>query len=216
MRTMYSKRYCFAKFYRRCVRIFIFTFLLSALIIWMLGMGELIDQIATNYLEYLVTDIINTSVYDCMKEFQFEFDDLVTMEKNEKTGKISSYSIEPYSANLIKSRIATIINSRINDITDDDMKITLGMLLGYCTLGSWGPEIPIAVAPSSNLEIDFSNEFVSVGVNQSQSNLYIDVDVKVCALMPFFKCESDIRSSVIVAQTIIVGDVPQFYINNRR
>ena len=174
-------------------------------------MRDLIDDLVVNELEYLVTDIINTAVYDSIKNSGYTFDDL-TIINTDKNGFVNSVSIEPSSANMMKSEIAALINERVNKISDDDVKITIGMIIGYCNLGSWGPEIPLAVLPNTNVEIDFSNEFVSCGINQVQDNLTIDVNVHVSALMPFLKSTSTIHSSVIVAQTLIVGDVPNTYL----
>ena len=211
MRTMYSFRYSAKKFTRKLFSLFIIILILSLIFAWFICMRDLIDDLVVNELEYLVTDIINTAVYDTIKNSGYTFDDL-TIINTDKNGFVNSVSIEPSSANMMKSEIAALINERVNKISDDDVKITIGMIIGYCNLGSWGPEIPLAVLPNTNVEIDFSNEFVSCGINQVQDNLTIDVNVHVSALMPFLKSTSTIHSSVIVAQTLIVGDVPNTYL----
>lgn len=211
MRTMYSCRYSFHKAMRSLFKFFITIAVLAVIFVWFISLRNLIDELVVNELEYLVTDIINTSVYDCVKDSEYTYNDLVVMNKG-SDGNINSVSIEPSAANLMKSDIAARINEQVNTITDDDIQITIGTLIGYCSLGSWGPEIPVAVLPNTNVEIDFSNNFVSCGINQVQDNLTIDVDVHVSALMPFLKCNSTIHSSVIVAQTVIVGEVPNTYI----
>ena len=208
---MYSFRYSAKKFTRKLFSLFIIILILSLIFAWFICMRDLIDDLVVNELEYLVTDIINTAVYDSIKNSGYTFDDL-TIINTDKNGFVNSVSIEPSSANMMKSEIAALINERVNKISDDDVKITIGMIIGYCNLGSWGPEIPLAVLPNTNVEIDFSNEFVSCGINQVQDNLTIDVNVHVSALMPFLKSTSTIHSSVIVAQTLIVGDVPNTYL----
>lgn len=211
MRTMYSCRYAAKKFTHKLFVFFIILSILSVIFVWIVSMRDLIDELVVNELEYLVTDIINTSVYDSVKKSGYTFNDL-TIINRDGNGSINSVSIEPSAANLMKSDIAALINERVNKISDDDVHITVGMIIGYCNLGSWGPEIPLAVLPNTNVEIDFSNEFASCGINQVQDNLTINVNVHVSALMPFLKCTSTIHSSVIVAQTVIVGDVPNTYL----
>lgn len=211
MKTMYSRRYAAKKIKDRIFSLFVMLSALGIILLWLISMRDLIDELVVNELEYLVTDIINTSVYDSVKNSGYTFGDLTVINRD-GSGRINSVSIEPSAANLMKSEIAANINDKVNRIDDDDIQITLGMVIGYCNLGSWGPEIPLAVLPNTNVEIDFSNEFVSAGINQVQDNLTIDVCVRVSALMPFLKCDSTIHSSVIVAQTVIVGDVPDTYL----
>lgn len=209
---MYSFRSTARKLTKRLVSILIILSVFGGVFAWILCMRDLIDELVVNELEYLVTDIINTSVYDCISTSDYNFSDISILHRD-FNGQIDAVSIEPSRANLMKSAIAAKINERVNRINDDDINITLGMLIGYCNLGSWGPELPLAVLPNTNVEIDFENEFVSAGINQVMNNLTIKVNVHVSALMPFLKCTSTIHSSVVAAQNIIVGDVPDTYIN---
>ena len=87
------------------------------------------------------------------------------------------------------------------------------MLIGNFGLGSWGPKLPLTVSPNGNVSIDFTYNFLSSGINQVQNNVTIDVNVDVSAMMPFYRFNSKIHSSVIVAQGVIIGDVPNTYVN---
>ncbi len=212
MRTMFAYRYYIKKSFVRFVRMFISFFIISLLFLYILGMRDIVATISVNQLEYHVNNIINTAVYDCIDEQKFTFNELIIVDKD-SYGNINSISIDPYHANLMKSRIGTEINERVNSITTDDLEITLGMLLGYCALGSWGPKLPLTVSPNGNVNIDFKNQFVSCGINQVQNNLLVDVNVDISALMPFYEVNTKMHSSVIVAQTVIVGRVPNTYLN---
>ena len=211
MRTMYSHKFAFYKFFRRIVKLFVLTFAAALLVLWVVGMRSIIDTISINQLEYLVTNIINNSVYDCMDNGDYTLDNLVNTVKNDK-GAIAGINIDPYTANRMKSQIAAEITDRVNKISNDDLDITIGELVGYCGLGSWGPRLPLTVTPNGNVYIDFSQEFRSCGINQVKNTVLVDVTVEVSAMMPFFKNSSTVHSSVIVADTLIVGDVPETYI----
>lgn len=212
MRTMYSFRSTIEKALRKILSIFIMLCIVSLLFVWLVSMRDLIDELVVNELEYMVTDIINKSVYDCINASDFTYENITILTKD-SNGYINSVSIEPYFANLMKSKIAADINRSVNQITDDDVNITLGMVIGYCNLGSWGPEIPLAVLPNTNVDIDFETSLCPAGINQVQSNVNIKVNVYVSAMMPFLKCTSTIHSTVLVAGTTIVGNVPDTYIN---
>lgn len=211
MRTMYSFRLTAQNFSKKLISVFVAVSIFSLVFVWLVSMRDLIDELVVNELEYMVTDIINKSVYECVNASQFTHENMTIVSKD-SAGYINSVSIEPYYANLMKSKIAANINKSVNQITDDDVNITLGMVVGYCNLGSWGPEIPLAVLPNTNVDIDFETTLSPAGINQVMSNVNINVNVYVSAMMPFLKCTSTIHSTVLVASTIIVGKVPNTYI----
>ncbi len=196
----------------RGIRLFIVTFLCVFLVVWVAGMRDIIDKYALNRLEFLVTAIIDQTVYDCFAAHRYDYESLIVVAKD-NNGRINSISIEPYAANMLKSEISRTIVDRVNDISNDDLEITLGMLVGHFGFGSWGPKLPLTVTPNGNVSIDFTNTFESCGINQVQDNVSIDVNVVVSAMMPFYQFNSRIHSSVIISQTVIIGDVPGTYLN---
>jgi sporulation protein YunB len=175
-------------------------------------MRDIINKYALNELEYLVTKIIDESVYNCFEKYKYDYNSLMIITKDDN-GTIKSIGIDPYTANIIKSDISQNIIERVNKISNDDLEITLGMLLGNFTFGSWGPKLPFTVSPNGNVSIDFSNKIVSSGINQVHDSLTVDVDVEISAMVPFYNINSTIHSSVIISQMIIIGDVPDTYLD---
>lgn len=196
----------------RFIKLFILTFVCVFLIVWIAGMRDVIDKYALNRLEYLVTSIIDSAVYDCFSAHRYDYESLIVVAKD-NNGRINSISIEPYAANMLKAEISRTIVDRVNEISNDDLEITLGMLIGHFGLGSWGPVLPLTVTPNGNVSIDFTNTFESCGINQVMDNVSIDVNVDVSAMMPFYQFNSRIHSSVVISQTVIIGDVPGTYLN---
>lgn len=197
---------------RRVMRLFVITFLCALLVVWVVGMRDIIDKYALNRLEYLVTSIIDRTIYDCFAAHKYDYDNLIVVTKD-NNGRINSISIEPYAANMLKSEISETIVDRVNSISNDDLEITLGMLIGHFGFGSWGPKLPLTVTPNGNVSIDFTNTFQDCGINQVQDNVSINVNVDVSAMMPFYQFNSRIHSSVVISQTVIIGDVPNTYLN---
>ena len=212
MKGLFYRNYRARSIAIRCMKLFIITFVCVFLVVWIAGMRDIIDKYALNRLEYLVTSIIDRTVYDCFAAHRYDYESLIVVTKD-NNGRINSISIEPYAANMLKSEISRTIVDRVNERTHDDLEITLGMLVGHFGLGSWGPVLPLTVTPNGNVNIDFTNTFESCGINQVQDNVFIDVNVDVSAMMPFYQFNSRIHSSVLISQTVIIGDVPGTYLN---
>ena len=112
----------------RGIRLFILTFVCVFLVVWIAGMRDIIDKYALNKLEYLVTSIIDSTVYECFEKHRYDYDSLIVVSKD-NNGRINSISIEPYTANMLKSEISRTIVERVDAISNDDLEITLGMLV---------------------------------------------------------------------------------------
>ena len=113
--------------------------------------------------------------------------------------------------NRLKTDILNLINDEILALSTDDLGIPLGSLILPEFLSGRGPSIPIQIMSIRNSDASFSSDFTEAGINQTlqQLNMHVSVDVTILVLG---KTESfTISSQVVVAETIIVGDVPNTY-----
>ena len=113
--------------------------------------------------------------------------------------------------NRIKTDTLNVINDAIMDIDYTDMGIPLGSLFLPEVLSGRGPQIPIKILSIRNSDGYFESSFTQAGINQTlhQVHMFVLVDVAVLVLgrTMVFTVESD----VVVAETIIVGDVPDTF-----
>jgi len=76
-----------------------------------------------------------------------------------------------------------------------------------------GPKINVRVIPTGSVETDFESEFVSAGINQTRHRIYLEVKTTVGIVVPFTDKKTEITTRIPVAETVIIGDVPEFYID---
>ena len=60
---------------------------------------------------------------------------------------------------------------------------------------------------------DFETEFESQGINQTKYKIYIVLESSVQILQPFSKESVKITNKVLISEAVIVGDVPDSYVN---
>ena len=89
----------------------------------------------------------------------------------------------------------------------------MGNFSGIPTLSGIGPLIKLNIIPISNVNTKYNSQFVSVGINQSYHKIYINISVEVCILLPLYTHNVVVKNQVLVAETIIVGEVPTTYLN---
>ena len=62
---------------------------------------------------------------------------------------------------------------------------------------------------SGNVSADFNSSFESAGINQTKHQIYLDVKTSVYSFLPGFRTTTDVETNILVAETVIVGAVPQ-------
>jgi hypothetical protein len=58
---------------------------------------------------------------------------------------------------------------------------------------------------------EFKNSFEATGINQTRHRIIIEANVTVGVLIPGEKTSANIKTDITVAETVIVGSVPDSY-----
>lgn len=86
-----------------------------------------------------------------------------------------------------------------------------GNFTGNQLLSGYGPDIKVKVIPIGIVTTDFKTEFISSGINQTRHRVYLGVICTMYVVAPLVTTEIVINNSVTVAETVLIGDVPEFY-----
>lgn len=80
-------------------------------------------------------------------------------------------------------------------------------------LAGHGPRIKIEISSIGNVKTDLKSEFSSKGINQTLHRVYLQVDCEVSILTPFDNITKKITNQILIAEHVIVGDIPETYYN---
>ena len=111
----------------------------------------------------------------------------------------------------MQADILDTILTRIDQVSARELSIPVGTLTGFSLLAGRGPRISVRMESVGSSEANFHNEFVSAGINQTKHQIILTVDVSVSILLPGFTTATKVSNSFIVAETVIVGAVPDTY-----
>ena len=154
--------------------------------------------------------ITNETVKEILKESEHE--SLVNLTYNTE-GKIVGINADIVEMNRLSSEIASAIQDKLTNLDDITIKIPVAKLLGLNIFSGYGPKIKIKLVPYGNTLAEFNTEFVSEGINQTRHTIYIDIASTVNVIIPFNVGAVTSVTRVTVAETVIVGDIPQTYYN---
>ncbi len=167
-----------------------------------------IEDTAQKLLEVNATQIIHTSVLNSIKDDAYE--KLMDISYNDD-GQITSISADSTEMNRLKSSIAIDVLNSIEQFGSEGFTIPLGNLTDIVLLSGIGPKIPFCIVPYGNVKVDFRSHFTDAGINQTRHEIYIDITTDMHAISAVARIKSTVTTSVMAAQTIIVGNTPQFF-----
>ena len=159
------------------------------------------------------SDLINDAVDQQIETGNVQYDRIVYFEKD-LNGRITALKTNMSEVNRLKTDILNIINDEILALDTSDLGIPLGSLILPEIFAGKGPEIPVYIISIKNSDASFSSSFTQAGINQTlhQINMLVSVDVAVLVLgeTDFFT----ISSQIVVAETVIVGEVPEMLLQS--
>jgi len=172
----------------------------------------IILSITTNQARIKSVDTINGAVTKELSEHGVSYNDLITVERSD-SGEVLSITTNMVKMNELKAAIITNVQKQLGDDNQMNMGVPLGTLLGNDLLHGWGPNVPLRLTLSGNVNADFKSSFESAGINQTKHQIYLNIHTSVYSLIPGFNSTTDVETNVPVAETIIVGQVPQVVAN---
>ena len=175
-----------------------------------LHMRPIIVSLATARVSNAVNRIVVDAVRDAIDSGQVNYDVLIHLEKDE-TGRVAALESNMAAFNRLRSQIADEILRRLSEVSTSELSIPVGTLTGFSLLAGRGPRISVRMESVGSSEANFHNEFVSAGINQTKHQIILTVDVSVSILLPGFTTATKVSNSFIVAETVIVGSVPDTY-----
>ncbi len=166
-----------------------------------------VQSLAQTQVRNITSDLINDAILEQIVEGNIQYDRIVYFEKD-LNGKITALKTNMAEVNRLKTDILNLINDQIMAQDMDHLGVPLGSLIFPEFLSGHGPEIPVKILSIRNSDAAFHSYFSQAGINQTLQQLTMDVMVDVTILVLGKTDSFTVSSQVVVAETIIVGDVP--------
>lgn len=189
-----------------------FTLFFLIFLIWLI-----FTKLQPSFIEYakvysnnIANEVVNSAVDDVfVKE---EYQSLAKIMEN-SSENIKAIETDTAKINRLKSAIIQSMQKNIDSHKSDTVYVPLGSCSNLYFLVGLGPKVPIRIYPVSIVNADFKESFDSVGINQVKHKLYLDVSMKMSFVGMMFAQSDTVETSVLLNETIIVGDTPTYYGN---
>lgn len=170
-----------------------------------------IRDLARTQVMNTTSDLTNDAIAKQMADGIIQYDRIVYFEKDLE-GRITALKTNMSEINRLKTDILNIINDEILALDTSDIGIPLGSLFLPELLSGKGPAVPVHILSIRNSDAVFSSAFSQAGINQTLHQITMEVSVDVSVLVLARTESFTVNSEVVIAETVIVGDVPQTYL----
>ena len=159
---------------------------------------------ATNYINGLITKALNENIY--------EFDDFISIGKNEE-GLIEELNIDNKKINTLFNNISSSLLSSINysNKNNNIYYIPLGIMYDIPVIANLGPKIPYKIDLNGNINNETFIKVEEYGINSFLIQLILRVNAELQVILPFRSETINIQKDLILDSKIIHGKVPNYY-----
>lgn len=174
-----------------------------------LFLKDLSSQIAVSDASDIVTVNVNNVVSEIMRDGEYNGEYFVNLEKN-STGEVTAISSNMARINALSAEIL----HRVVGVTENQVitvEIPMGNLTGVSLLMGRGPSVPVQIIVLTSSRVEFNNSVVTAGINQTKHQINLEVIVDIDVLVPWDTLSTQVVTEVLIADTVIVGQVPNTF-----
>jgi sporulation protein YunB len=200
-------------FVRRIILLIIVGFVLgiAGMVVFRQKYQDAILHLAQTQVKNTTSDLINDAIDAQIELGTIHYDRIVYFEKD-LNGRITALKTNMSEVNRLKTDILNLINDEILAVDTADLGVPLGSLFLPEFLSGQGPSIPVEILSIRNSDASFHSHFSEAGINQTLQQITMEVSVDVAVLVLGETDSFTVSSQVVVAETIIVGDVPNTFL----
>ena len=171
---------------------------------------DALTKLAQTQVANATSDLINDAIDSQIANGNILYDRIVYFEKD-LDGKITALKTNMIEVNRLKTAILNLINDEILATDTSQIHVPLGSLLLPEIFSERGPNIPVKILSIRNSDASFHSSFTEAGINQTIQQLSMHVQVDIAVLVLGEIITQTISSQVVIAETVIVGQVPETF-----
>ncbi|KAF5034077.1 Sporulation protein YunB [anaerobic digester metagenome] len=170
----------------------------------------MIKSMAAYQAKAYATRVINEAISTQLTINAVSYDSLVKVT-TDYNGRVTSVQTDMVRLNLLKATMTNAASQQLALLQSQTIRIPLGTLLGWQVLSGRGPKIEFKIVPAGFVQSQLNHRFDSAGINQTRHQIIMQLDANIVAILPGYTAASEISSSLILAETVIVGVSPESF-----
>lgn len=188
------------------------TLLCGLTVLFRMRLAPMAEQLVATQVDNQASDAINNAIAEEITAGHIDYESIVTVCTDEG-GNVTTIRTDMESMNRLKTTLLKRIDATLENLSMEQLSVPIGSVILPELFSGRGPNIPVRVLAVRTSDADFRSAFSEAGINQTLHSIYVDVGVEITVLTWTGTQSVSVESSVLVAQTVIVGSVPAAYFN---
>lgn len=197
---------------RLLLLLLVLAVLTAAVLLLRLRMAPLMKQLVVTQAENTMSTLVNEIVNDQIAKGTIDYDRIIYFEKD-VDGRITALKTNMSEVNRLKTEILSAMNQGIEDISVGELDIPIGNFIFPELFSGKGFTVPVRILSVSTSDANFENHFSEAGINQTLHQIRMNILVNLSVLTPTGTVRTSVETDVVVAETVIVGTVPDRYVS---
>ena len=188
-------------------------FTLAAITVFLLldaRVRPLVRRLTTVQAQSLAAQATGKGISAALSQCRTDYAALIDLQR-EENGKIVSIQTNAFAVNRVRIAVNQAVTAALADLAEKPLGVPLGSLTGLALLNGRGPRLPVLINVTGSAETAFENRFESAGANQTQLQIFMKTTLTVLTVFPGGDVKTTYTSTVLLAETVIVGAVPNAY-----
>lgn len=175
-----------------------------------LGIRPMVRASAASQTQIAVNRMIQRAVLEVLEEDGLRYQSFVSLQQN-LNGETTALTTDTVLINRLQGELLEKILQTLQETRQITLQLPLGSLTGSQFLAGRGPLVSLKLRPVGIVKTKIVNQFDEAGINQTRHRIQLQVTVDMLSLLPGYRISSQAQSNIILAETIIVGLVPDAY-----
>lgn len=193
------------------IAVLIALLLVSGLIAMEQNLSQTMLDMAFARAYSMAVETLNRAV-DKVMESGVTYEELMDTQLDGQ-GKVSMLRANTIRMNALAAETALVAEEELNSFDNQFVEIPLGAALGIRFLSGFGPRLSVQILPVGAVNASFDSEFETAGINQTRHRIFLTLRATVSLIVPTGSQAVEVGSTVPVAENIIVGEVPQSFVD---
>ena len=158
----------------------------------------------------IATETINNVINEKVSK-EINTDKMINVRVDER-GRVVLIQPNAMEFNRLAADTTIKVQDGLKAISAEKIYIPIGQVVGSQLMASWGPNIVVTIIPIGTVQVTVVDKFDQAGINQTRHLVYLMATTTVRIVVPLVSKSVHVTTQVPVAEYVVVGDVPNTYV----
>ncbi len=154
--------------------------------------------------------ILNEAAAELLASGEVTYDALMHVTADE-SGRVRLIQANTPEMNRLAAKVSLMSQEKLQANRDQVVRVPLGSALGMTLFAGAGPKIEVQVLPVGSVQVEFHTDFRTAGINQTRHRVTLLLTAQVQLVIPTGAKTVEASTQVAMAESIIVGEVPDTF-----